>query len=76
MKLIKVDRGFWTVEANGKRLEVFLARIESGWKYEQNGRWLPESDPQVIEEKERSCLRWSRACSCVNGASVNPPLSV
>ena len=51
VKLVAFDRGFWTVEADGKQFEVFLTRIESGWLYELNGRWLDENDPRVIAVK-------------------------
>ena len=29
-----------------------FTRIESGWLYELNGRWLDEHDPRVIATKE------------------------
>src|SRR4026208_2526156 len=45
-------RGFWTVEADGKKFEVFLTRIESGWLYELNGRWLDANDPRVIAAQQ------------------------
>jgi hypothetical protein len=43
VKLVSFDRGYWTVEAEGQRYEVFMARIESGWEEEVNSRWVPRS---------------------------------
>ena len=40
VKLISFDRGYWTVEAEGREYRVFMARIDSGWEYEVKGRWV------------------------------------
>ena len=53
MKLVSFDRGFWTVEAKGKRFEnVFVSSVKAGWLYELRGRWLDEKDPEVIAVKK------------------------
>jgi hypothetical protein len=76
VKLLAFDAGFWTVEADGQQFSVFLTRIESGWEYELNGRWLPADDLRVIATRAESTLRDSPAYSVVDGACVNPPLPV
>jgi len=53
VKLVNFDRGFWTVEAKGKRFEnVFVSSVKAGWLYELRGRWLDEKDPEVIAVKK------------------------
>jgi hypothetical protein len=60
VKLISFDHGYWTVEAQGQTFHnVFMTRIESGWLYELNGRWLDENDPRVIAAKKRASSRLS-----------------
>ena len=78
MKLLEFDHGFWTVETmDGQQFRnIFSARIESGWLYELNGRWLEADDPRVIARKAETSLRGSPAFSAVNGGCVNPPLPV
>lgn len=63
-RLISFDHGYWTVEAEGK---VFITKVESGWLYELNGRWLEADDPRVIARKKETRLRASPAYSAVNG---------
>lgn len=55
VKLIEFSHGYWTVEtADGQRFEkIFTGRIESGWLYELNGRWLEADDPVVVAAKKR-----------------------
>ena len=49
VKLVSFDRGFWTVEKNGRRFEkVFVSSVKAGWLYELDGRWLDEKDPEII----------------------------
>lgn len=49
VKLVSFDRGFWSVDAKGKRFEkVFVSSVDCGWLYELNGRWLDEEDPEII----------------------------
>jgi hypothetical protein len=31
--------------------QIFMVRVESGWLYELNGRWLEADDPRVIAER-------------------------
>src|SRR5688572_26859870 len=53
VRLVTFDRGFWTVEAKGKRFEnVFVSSVKAGWLYELRGRWLDEKDPEVIAVKK------------------------
>jgi hypothetical protein len=52
VKLLAFERGFWTVEADGRVFEVFLTRVETGWEYEWRGRWLDENDSRVTTEKK------------------------
>ncbi len=48
VKLVQFDRGFWQVEKDGRRFEVFLCCVETGYEYElAENRWLPESDWRV-----------------------------
>jgi hypothetical protein len=51
LKLISFDSGYWIVEANGQQFKIFMVRVESGWLYELNGRWLEADDPRVIAER-------------------------
>ncbi len=61
VKLVSFDHGYWTVEADGQQFKVFMTRIESGWQYELNGRWLEADDPRVIAAKKCESLRSSPA---------------
>jgi hypothetical protein len=37
----------WTSNLTGKLFLVFIACIESCWKYELDGKWRDETDPMV-----------------------------
>ena len=74
MKLIHFDAGYWTVEANGEPYTVFQTRINGGFEYEFQGRWLPESDPRVQTMRIRETLKISPAYSCLEGGCVDSPV--
>src|SRR5688572_23355204 len=78
--LVSVGRA-WVVwrksQKDGQRFRnIFSGRIESGWLYELNGRWLEADDPRVIARKAETSLRGSPAFSAVNGGCVSPPLPI
>jgi hypothetical protein len=74
VKLLRFERGYWVVEVNGKQFTVFTTRIDSGFEYKLEGKWLSATDPRVIARKEAETLVNSPAYSCVHLGCVNPPL--
>lgn len=54
VKLIHFDCGYWIVEANGEQFTVFQTRIDAGFEYECNGRWLAVSDPRIVQPSQQA----------------------
>jgi hypothetical protein len=75
VKLLEFDHGYWKVETmDGQRFRnIFSGRIESGWLYELNGRWLDETDSRIIAAKKAAQARVSY--SHVVSTSVPPCLA-
>jgi len=54
VRLVAVDRGYWTVEKDGQRFRVFMCCVQSGFEYEIGGRWVSSDDWRVKALRPRA----------------------